>query len=75
MDVMQRITEIIHDFFDDDTIVVSEGLSAVDVPDWDSLNHIRLMVTIENEFGIRLETQEITNLPNIGALVNIIKSK
>ena len=61
--------------FDDDTIVVSEGLSAVDVPDWDSLNHIRLMVTIENEFGIRLETQEITNLPNIGALVNIIKSK
>ena len=55
MDVMQRITEIIHDFFfDDDTIVASEGLSAVDVPDWDSLNHIRLMVTIENEFGIRL---------------------
>ena len=75
MTTLDRIAEVIHDFFDDDSINVTPELSAPDVALWDSLNHIRLMVAIEAEFGIELKTEDITNLKNIGALAEIIDSK
>ena len=42
-----RLTEIFESVFDDDEIVVTSDLSAEDVEEWDSLTHIRLVLTIE----------------------------
>ncbi len=40
--IYAKLTDIFHDLFDDDSIVVTPELTAKDVDGWDSLAHIRL---------------------------------
>ncbi|MBB3463086.1 acyl carrier protein [Rhizobium sp. BK377] len=70
-----RLTAVFRDLFNDDTIVLSEHTTAADIPGWDSFNHINLVMMVENEFGIRLKTSEITHLKNVGGLMNLIATK
>jgi len=73
--IYQRLTEIFHDVFDEDSIEVTPKLSADDVDGWDSLTHIRLILTIEKVFKIRFSTSEIAKLENVGALAALIQGK
>jgi acyl carrier protein len=73
--VYDRLEEIFADVFDDDSIKVTPELSAKDVDGWDSLTHIRLILTIEKAFKIKFSTSEIGKLENIGDLVNLIKTR
>ena len=73
--IYQRLTEIFQDVFDDDSIEVTPKLSADDVDGWDSLTHIRLVLTIEKAFKIKFSTSEIVKLENVGDLVALIQGK
>ena len=66
-----RLSEIFEDIFDDE-IAVTPELSAKDVDGWDSLTHIRLMLTVEKKFNIKFSTSEIGKLENVGDLVALI---
>jgi acyl carrier protein len=70
-----RLTEIFGDVFDEDSIEVTPELSAKDVDGWDSLTHIRLILTIEKAFKIKFSTSEIGKLENVGDLVARIKAR
>lgn len=70
-----RLTEIFHDVFDDDAIVVTPQLNANDVDGWDSLAHIRLMLTIERAFKVKFSTTEIGKLKNVGDLAELLQAK
>jgi acyl carrier protein len=74
-DIYSKLTTVFYDVFDDDSINVTSGLSARDVDDWDSLTHIRLMVTVEKAFKVKFSTPEIGKLENVGDLVALIKSR
>lgn len=74
-DVLNRVTAIARDVFDEDTLELTPATTSEDVAEWDSTNHVRLMVAIESEFGIRFETDEITAPENVGELVALIESK
>jgi acyl carrier protein len=50
-------------------------MKASDVPEWDSLNHINLIVAIEARFKIKFKTSEIESLRNVGHLVEMIEKK
>jgi acyl carrier protein len=69
------LAKIFEDVFDDDSIVLRPGLSAKDVDGWDSLTHIRLLLTIERAFKIKFSTSEIGKLANVGDLVALIQSR
>ncbi len=73
--VYQRLTPVFQEVFDDDALVPHAALSARDVPEWDSISHIRLVVAIEEEFAIRLTTAELTGLKNVGEMVVLIQAK
>jgi acyl carrier protein len=74
-DIYAQLTTIFHDLFDDDTIVLNPGLTAADVPEWDSFNHINLIVAIESRFGIKFQTAELESMHTVGHLADIIQSK
>jgi len=74
-EIRAKLTDILRDVFDEDALVADDSLSSDDVAEWDSTNHVRLMVTIEGEFGIRFETDEITAPENVGELIGLIQSK
>ena len=73
--IYQRLTEIFQDIFDEDSIEVTPKLSADDVDGWDSLTHIRLVLTIEKVFKIKFSTSEIVKLENVSDLVALIQGK
>jgi acyl carrier protein len=73
--IYAKLTEIFEDVFDEDSIVVTPELSAKNVEGWDSLNHIRLMLTIEKAFKIKFSTSEVGKLENVGELVALIKAR
>ena len=73
--IYARLAEIFRDVFDEDSIEVTPELSARDVDSWDSLNHIRLILTIEKAFKIKFSTSEIGSLENVGGLVALIQAR
>jgi acyl carrier protein len=73
--IYAKLTEIFEDVFDEDSIAVTPELSAKNVEGWDSLTHIRLMLTIEKAFKIKFSTSEVGKLENVGELVALIKAR
>ena len=74
-DIMSRLTPIFRDVFNDDALVVSEGMSAADVPTWDSLSNIDLLIGVEKAFGVKFSIKDVRNLKNVGELLELIKRK
>jgi acyl carrier protein len=73
--IYARMADIFGDVFDEESIKVTPTLSAKDVDGWDSLTHIRLLLTIEKAFKIKFSTSEVGKLENVGDLVMLIKAR
>jgi len=73
--IYARLAQIFEDVFDDDSVKLTPELSAKDVDGWDSLAHIRFLLTIEKAFRIKFSTSEIGKLDNVGDLVKLIKAR
>ena len=53
-------------------VVVTPELGAKDVPEWDSLVHISLLVSVEKAFSIRFRVGEAEAAQNIGEFADLI---
>jgi acyl carrier protein len=73
--IYEKLTEVFHDVFDDDSLVLTPELSADDVDEWDSLSHLRLILTVQKAFNVKLSAAEIGKLKNVGELAELIKAK
>ena len=73
--IYSQLAQIFEDIFDEDSIELTPQLSAKDVDGWDSLTHIRLILTIEKAFKIKFSTSEIGKLENVGDLVALIQAR
>ena len=69
------LTEIFNDVFMREDMALTPELSAKDVEGWDSFKQIEIMVSVEERFGIKLNTREIDGLKNVGDLVGVIEKK
>lgn len=74
-EAFKRVNAVFHDVFDDNTIVVTDQTTADDVEDWDSLEHINLIVALEEEFGMKFTMGEVTGMKNVGEAVSIILAR
>lgn len=71
-EIFTNLNEVFQDVFDDSTITVSDNTTAADIEDWDSLEHINLVVAVEKCFGIKFNMGEVTTMKNVGQMVDII---
>ena len=74
-EILKKVNAIFIDILDNEDIALTYGTTANDVEDWDSLNHIQLVVAIEKEFNIRFTSREIQSWGNIGEMINTISAK
>jgi acyl carrier protein len=74
-EVKTKLTSIFHDIFDDDAIVLRPDLTADDVPEWDSLSHVRLILAVQKQFGVKFSAAQTANLKNVGELIELISAK
>jgi acyl carrier protein len=74
-DIYAQLTPIFHDLFDDETLVLTPAMSAANVAEWDSFNHINLIVAIESRFKVKFQTAELESMNSVGHLVDLIEKK
>lgn len=60
------------DVFDNDSIVLTSEMTAKDVAEWDSMNHVRLIVALEQDLGFELPMERVSELRNVGELVELL---
>ncbi len=70
--VIERLTDVLIDTFDDDDLVYRDDLTAHDVAGWDSLSNIRFMVAVEQAFGTRLTIAQWQSMARVGDLVDLL---
>jgi acyl carrier protein len=74
--VVERLTRIFREVFDNDSIVLRDDMTSGDIEGWDSLSHIDLLYAIENEFRIVFTIGEAGGaLRNVGELCALIERK
>jgi acyl carrier protein len=75
VEIRARLTEIFREVFDDESIEIRDEMTAKDVEEWDSLNHINLIVAVERNFKVRFTTKEVANVANVGEFIALLKGK
>lgn len=74
-EVYERLTEVFRDVFDDEEIALTDNTTSDDIEDWDSLEHVNLIIAVEQAFHIKFTMGEITGMKNVGAMVDIIMER
>jgi len=58
-----------------DDFDIQDVTMASQVPGWDSLNHINVILAIEKDYGLRFKGYEVLKCKNIGDLQKLVDSK
>lgn len=74
-EIYAQLTPVFHDVFGDEELELRPELTANDVPEWDSLSHIRLILAVQKAFGLKFSASEIGKLKNVEGLVDLIRTK
>ncbi|MEG0257603.1 MAG: acyl carrier protein [Christensenella sp.] len=73
--VMQELTAIFRDVFDDDEIILTDATTAEDIEDWDSLEHINIVLQVEKHFKVKFVMSDIKALANVGEMAELVERK
>lgn len=74
-EIRDHLARVFRDVFDDESIYITDDMTAKDVEEWDSLNHINLIVAVERDFRIHFTTREVSEVANVGEFIALISSK
>jgi acyl carrier protein len=73
--IYDRLTNVLRDVFDEEDLSARPEMTADDVEGWDSLSNIRLIMSVEKEFGVKFSASEVGKLKNLGELAELIVAK
>jgi acyl carrier protein len=73
--ITERLNAVFQDTFDDPSLRIFESMTATDLDDWDSLQHIVLVLAVEREFRVKLNPAEVGRLENVGKMIDLLLTK
>ncbi len=73
--IVEKVKEILISVLEHEGFELKDDLVAADVSGWDSLTHMIIISSIEDEFKIKFKLKDLNKMKNIGALIDIITSK
>ena len=71
-EVYEKLNGIFQEVFDVDNIEVCDSTTSADIEEWDSLEHINLVVAVEQEFGFKFDMGQVVSMKDVGEMVDII---
>jgi acyl carrier protein len=66
--ILREVNEVFRDVLGTPDLVIGPGTTAADVPEWDSLSHVQLVVGVEKRFKTRFTAAEIQGFKNVGEM-------
>lgn len=73
--LITELESIFKQVFEDMTLEISSQTTASDIKEWNSLNHMQLIMEIENYFSIEFTFDEVVSFKNVGDIERSIKAK
>ncbi len=64
-----RLNSIFREVFDDPTLVLRAQTSPNQIAGWDSVAQVKLVLAIEEAFGVRFTTEEVADLHCVGDFI------
>jgi acyl carrier protein len=74
-EVFNKLTGIFRNVFNNNSLALTNELTANDVEGWDSLSHMLLITEIEGSFSIKFKLKDLNKMRNVGDMIEIIISK
>jgi acyl carrier protein len=73
--IVEKLTGIFRIVFNEDSLLITDELTADDVERWDSLSHMLMITEVENEFSVKFKLKELNKMRNVGDMIDTIKAK
>jgi len=74
-EILHAVQDVFREVFSDDALVIKPETTAADIDEWDSFNHMNLIVTIEKKFRIKFSLSELQKLATVGDMLSLVEKK
>lgn len=74
-EITEKLAAVFHEVFNDNSIVLSDEMTANDVENWDSLTHMLMISKVEEVFSIKFKLKELNKLKSVGDLIGTVEAK
>ncbi|MCU4173882.1 acyl carrier protein [Carboxylicivirga sp. N1Y90] len=74
-EMYKELTVLFRKVFNNDTLEVTDELTANDVENWDSLSHMLLINEVEEKYSVKFRLKELNKMRNVGDMVDILLTK
>lgn len=71
----QRLEKVIRGVFPIETETIDENWTSDDIPDWDSVGHLNLIMEIQKEFAIKIEIEEMFEIEKLGDIIKLLEKR
>ncbi len=69
----ERVRNVASDIFGISANKITAESSPETIENWDSMQHLNLVLAIEEKFGVQLEPEDIEQMKSIGAVVALVE--
>ena len=69
----EQVRNVASDIFRIPANKITAESSPETIENWDSLQHLNLVLAIEEKFGVQLDPEDIEQMKNIGAVAALVK--
>lgn len=73
--VFEQVQAVSADVFQVPAAQIMTGTSPETLEGWDSVQHLNLVLALEQQFGVQFEPEEMEKMKNIGAVAELIEAK
>lgn len=56
-------------------VEIDENTKKIDVPSWDSLKHIQLIMEVEEKFGVEIPIEKVPDIDSVSILLKLIEAE
>ena len=74
-DVLARVQKAFRSAFELDPASVTINTVPADIRAWDSMGHVTLASSLEQEFNVTFDVDELMEMENVREIVRIVQSK
>jgi len=73
MDVQEKVIQVLVNIFQVSADKISTKTTPDNVEKWDSMNHINMILALEQEFGIRYDEEQVVSMLSVGEIIDVTK--
>ena len=73
--VLNRVSEIVSDVLQVDGDAITPDSSPENVASWDSVQHLNLVLALEDEYGLQFLPEEMDQMKTVGEIAQLVAAK